>query len=124
MKVQWTFSGGKIGCEFAYTVKQQVTLDKFRYVLAIAAPHSKYHTAGSLMLGPQGLRCTVAKDDFQATWLDTEVIDAYVRATAFTARLTGTGVVRAHRGERPAVGTALVALGVLVVGIVGVMTWS
>ena len=74
VKVQWTFSGGKIGCEFAYTVKQQVTLDKFRYVLAIAAPHSKYHTAGSLMLGPQGLRCTVAKDDFQATWLDTEVV--------------------------------------------------
>jgi NADH-quinone oxidoreductase subunit L len=59
-----------------------------------------------------------------ARFLDTEVIDAYVRATAFTARLTGTGVVRAHRGERPAVGTALVALGVLVVGIVGVMTWS
>jgi len=26
------------------------------------------------MLGPQGLRCTVAKDDFQATWLDTEVV--------------------------------------------------
>ncbi|MBP6307074.1 MAG: DUF2264 domain-containing protein [Opitutaceae bacterium] len=74
VKVQWTFAGGKIGCEFAYTVKQQVTLDKFRYVLAIAAPHSKYHTAGSLMLGPQGLRCTVAKDDFQATWLDTEVV--------------------------------------------------
>ena len=74
VKVQWTFAGGKIGCEFAYTVKQQVTLDKFRYVLAIAAPHSKYHTAGSLMLGPQGLRCTVAKYGFQGTWLDTEVV--------------------------------------------------
>jgi hypothetical protein len=32
VKVQWTFTGSKIGCEFAYTVKQQVTLDKFRYV--------------------------------------------------------------------------------------------
>ncbi|MFA5262854.1 MAG: hypothetical protein WC378_03445, partial [Opitutaceae bacterium] len=49
VKVQWTFLGAKINCEFAYTVKQQVTLDKFRYVLAIAAPHSKYHVAGSLM---------------------------------------------------------------------------
>jgi hypothetical protein len=74
VKVQWTFLGSKINCEFAYTVKQQVTLDKFRYVLAIAAPHSKYHVAGSLMLGPQGHRCSVAKDDFQANWLDTEVV--------------------------------------------------
>jgi len=74
VKVQWTFTGSKINCEFAYTVKQQVTLDKFRYVLAIAAPHSKYHVAGSLMLGAQGHRCSVAKDDFQANWLDTEVV--------------------------------------------------
>jgi len=74
VKVQWNFQGNKISCEYAYTVKQQVTLDKFRYVLAIAAPHSKYHTAGSLMLGAQGHRCNVIKDDFQATWLDTEVV--------------------------------------------------
>jgi hypothetical protein len=45
VKVQWNFAGNKIGCEFAYTVKQQITLDKFRYVLAIAAPHSKYHVS-------------------------------------------------------------------------------
>lgn len=74
VKVQWNFAGSKIGVEFAYTVKQQVTLDKFRFVLAIAAPHSKYRTAGSLALGPQGHRCTVAKDDFQGVWLDTEVV--------------------------------------------------
>lgn len=74
VKVQWTFTGSKINCEFAYTVKTQVTLDKFRYALAIAAPHSKYRVAGQLMLGPQGHRCSVIKDDFQATWLDTEVV--------------------------------------------------
>lgn len=74
VKVQWNFQGNKISCEFAYTVKQQVTLDKFRFVLAIAAPHSKYHTAGSLMLGAEGHRCNVIKDDFQATWLDTDVV--------------------------------------------------
>lgn len=73
-KVQWNFSGNKISAEFAYTVKQQVTLDKFRYVLAIAAPHSKYRVGGSLALGPQGHRCTVQKDDFQATWRETEVV--------------------------------------------------
>ena len=76
VKVQWTFSGNKVSAEFAYTVKQQVTLDKFRYVLAIAAPHSKYRLAGSLTLGPQGQRCSVAKDDFQATWRETEIVSA------------------------------------------------
>jgi hypothetical protein len=76
VKVQWAFTGTKLSCEFAYTVKQQVTLDKFRYVLAIAAPHSKYHVAGALALGPQGHRCSVARDDFQATWQDTEVVSA------------------------------------------------
>jgi hypothetical protein len=76
VKVQWNFSGSKIGVEFAYTVKQQITLDKFRYVLAIAAPHSKYRMPGSIALGPQGHRCTVAKDDFQGVWQETEVVSA------------------------------------------------
>ena len=66
--------GNKISAEFAYTVKQQVTLDKFRFMLAIAAPHSTYRVGGSLALGPQGHRCTVQKDDFQATWQETEVV--------------------------------------------------
>jgi hypothetical protein len=76
VKVQWTFTGNKISAEFAYVVKQQVTLDKFRYVLAIAAAHSKYRLPGSLTLGQQGHRCTVAKDDFQGTWRETEVVSA------------------------------------------------
>jgi len=76
VKVQWNFAGNKIGCEFAYTVKQQVTLDKFRYMLAIAAPHSKYHVTGTLALGPQGQRCGVSKNDFQAGWRETEVVSA------------------------------------------------
>ena len=76
VKVQWTFSGKKVGCEFAYTVKQQVTLDRFRYVLVVAAPHSKYRVPGSPILGPLGHRCSVVKDDFQATWQDTEVVSA------------------------------------------------
>ncbi|MCW5549753.1 MAG: hypothetical protein KIT44_12385, partial [Opitutaceae bacterium] len=74
VKVQWNFSGSQLSCEFIYTVKQQVTLDRFRYVLAIAAPHSIYHVGGALALGPQGHRCSVQKDDFQATWAETEVV--------------------------------------------------
>jgi hypothetical protein len=74
VKVQWNFAGPKISAEFAYTVKQQVTLDKFRYMIAIAAPHSRYRVAGSLALGAEGHRCTVQKDDFQAVWRETEVV--------------------------------------------------
>ena len=74
VKVQWTFTGSKISCEFAYSVKQQVTLNKFRYALAIAAPHSKYRVAGSPTLGPLGHRCSVTKNDFQANWRETEVV--------------------------------------------------
>jgi hypothetical protein len=74
VKVQWNFAGPKISCEYAYTVRQPVQLDKFRYLLAIAAPHSTYRVSGSLALGAEGLRCTVARDDFQAVWQDTEVV--------------------------------------------------
>ena len=76
VKVQWTFTGKNVSCEFAYTVKQQVTLDKFRYVLVVAAPHSKYRVQGSPILGPLGHRCSVVKDDFQGNWQDTEVVSA------------------------------------------------
>jgi len=74
VKVNWTFAGNQISCEFIYAVRNQVTLDRFRYVLAIAAPHSRYRVESSPMLGPEGLRCTVQKDDFQGTWRDTEVV--------------------------------------------------
>jgi len=76
VKVQWAFAGKNVSCEFAYTVKQQVTLDKFRYVLVVAAPHSKYRVQGSTILGPLGHRCSVVKDDFQGNWQDTEVVSA------------------------------------------------
>ena len=76
VKVQWNFAGAKISCEFAYTVKQQVTLDKLRYAVVIAAPHSKYRVPGSPTLGAAGHRCGVLKNDFQATWRETEVVTA------------------------------------------------
>ncbi len=74
VKVQWNFAGPQISAEFAYQVKQQVTLDRFRFMLAIAAPHSRYHVGGSVALGAEGHRCTVTKDDFQGVWQDTEVV--------------------------------------------------
>jgi hypothetical protein len=74
VKVQWSFTGSKVSCEFAYMVKQQVTLDNFRYVLCIGAPHSRYRLGNSPVLGPQGHRCTVHKNDFQAVWQETEVV--------------------------------------------------
>lgn len=76
VKVQWTFTGSKVACEFAYTVKQQVTLDNFRYVLCIGAHHSRYRLGNSPVLGPLGQRCSVHKNDFQATWQETEVVSS------------------------------------------------
>ncbi|RME68912.1 MAG: hypothetical protein D6781_09810 [Verrucomicrobia bacterium] len=73
-KVSWTFSGNKVTSDFIYTVKSQVQLDQFRYVLAIGSPHSQYHTDSSPMLGEAGLRCAVVKDDFQGIWTETEVV--------------------------------------------------
>lgn len=73
-KVSWTFAGNKITSEFAFTVKNNVTLEKMCYALAIGAPHSRYRTGNTAFLAPQGLRCEVLKDDFQATWQETEVV--------------------------------------------------
>lgn len=74
VKVNWTFAGDKITSEFAYTVKSTVKLDSLRYVIAIAYPHSSYRAGTSPMIGPEGHRCNVEKDDFQATWKETEVV--------------------------------------------------
>ena len=76
VKVQWTFTGSKLTAEFAYTVKNQVQLDKFRMALVIGAPHSRYRVGNSPVLGPLGHRCSVLKDDFQANWAETEVVSA------------------------------------------------
>jgi hypothetical protein len=73
-RINWTFAGSKVTSEFIYTVKAQVELKKFRYCLAIGSPHSRYRVDNSPMLGQEGLRCIVQKDDFQGVWLDTEVV--------------------------------------------------
>ncbi len=73
-KVQWTFSGNKITSEFTFMVKNQVQMDKMRYMLAISAPHSHYRIGTTLTLGPDSLRCEVLKDDFSAVWAPTETV--------------------------------------------------
>jgi NADH-quinone oxidoreductase subunit L len=60
-------------------------------------------------------------------YLDTEVVDAYVRGTAVAARFAGWGGGRLFRGERPSAAVGLV-LGAVVLlgalGIAGVAAWS
>ncbi|MGB0344086.1 MAG: hypothetical protein ACPGGJ_01730 [Coraliomargarita sp.] len=73
-KVQWTFSGDQIACEFCFSVQQQTQLDHMRYILAIAAPHTRYRVATALTLGPEGHRANVVKDDFQAQWKNLETV--------------------------------------------------
>lgn len=76
-KVAWTFSGSKIESEFVFTVKRQVQLDRLRYQLAIAAPHTQYRIGTTLALGHQSHRAAVIKDDFQCVWKDTEVVSGH-----------------------------------------------
>jgi len=74
VKVSWTFAGDKITSEFLFLVKKPLTCERFRYVLAIGAPHSEKHAPMTFALGEKGLGCAVEKDDFQAVWQDTEVV--------------------------------------------------
>ena len=74
VKVAWNFAGNKISSDFIFTVKKQLSCDSFRYMLAIASPHSEKHVPMTFALGEQGLGCTVEKDDFHAVWQDTEVV--------------------------------------------------
>jgi hypothetical protein len=73
-KVQWTFSGSKITSDFVFTVKNQIQLDRMRYLFAISAPHTKHRIGTTLTLGPESLRCSVVKDDFQGVWAETQVV--------------------------------------------------
>ncbi len=57
------------------------------------------------------------------TVLDRDVIDAYVRGTALSARLLGRGGQRVHAAERAASGVVWVAVGVLVVAVTGAALW-
>lgn len=73
-KVSWTFRGSKITSEFVFSVKNQIQLDKMRYVMAIGAPHSRMRIPMTYTLGPESLRASVTKDDFLASWEETEVV--------------------------------------------------
>lgn len=73
-KVMWSFKGNAINCEFCFSMKQQVQLDRMRYVLAIAAPHSRYRVGTSFALGEHGHRANVVKDDFQADWKELDTV--------------------------------------------------
>lgn len=76
VEIRWDFSGNKAHARFTYRVKNPVQLDKFRYCLVIAAPHSKHRIGSTYTLGAEGLRCNVIRDDFQGVWQDTESVTA------------------------------------------------
>jgi len=73
-KVNWTFSGSEISSEFIFSVKKPVNCERMRYMLAIGSPHSEKRVIPTFTLGANGLGCSVEHDDFQARWLDTEVV--------------------------------------------------
>lgn len=73
-RVNWVFAGGKINCEYIFKVESQIQLNRIRYSIAIAAPHSTYRTGTSYTLGEEGHRAKVIKDDFQAQWKQAETV--------------------------------------------------
>jgi hypothetical protein len=76
--VEWEFCGGKITARFLFQFKRgaarEIKLDKFRYVMPFAAAHSRYRLGTSFATGNEGLRCNIIKEDFQATWAETEAV--------------------------------------------------
>jgi NADH-quinone oxidoreductase subunit L len=58
------------------------------------------------------------------SFLDTEVVDAYVRGTAVATRVAGRAGARAHRGERPGSAVGLVLAALVLLGLAGVLAWS
>lgn len=71
-RVEWEFLGGKMTVRYTLQVKQPAQLSSMRFVMPIAAAHSRYHLATSFRLGEKSFGCTVPKDDFQGAWLDYE----------------------------------------------------
>lgn len=71
-RVEWEFLGGKMTARYTLQVKQPVQLSSVRFVMPIAAAHSRLHLATSFRLGEKSFGCTVPKDDFQGAWLDYE----------------------------------------------------
>ncbi|NHA68068.1 NADH-quinone oxidoreductase subunit 5 family protein [Phycicoccus flavus] len=57
-------------------------------------------------------------------FVDTEVVDGYVRAAAVGTRAAGWAGDRLHRGERPSAGVGLVLAAVVLLGLAGVLAWS
>jgi len=73
-KVTWTFQGGKMSSEFVFSVRQQVEMKSMRYLIALGMPHSQYRHGMSYILGEEGLRPSVVKDDFHAEWADPQAV--------------------------------------------------
>ena len=57
-------------------------------------------------------------------FVDTEVVDGYVRGAAVSTRVAGWAGERLHRGERPSAGVGLVLGAVVVLAALGVLAWS
>ncbi len=74
VKVKWTFFENSIQSEFVYMVNNVTQMDSLAYNICLSAPHSRYTLGTSLKLGPESLRPTVLKNDFQAEWADNEVV--------------------------------------------------
>ncbi len=73
-KVSWKFLGSNITAEFVYKFKQAVTLNSFRFIIPLSAPHSTYRLEHSFTLGENSIQASVLKDDFGASWAEVQEV--------------------------------------------------
>lgn len=86
-KVKWVFQGNKITSDFTFMVKNQIQMDSMRYMLAISAPHSNYTIGTSFKLGAESHRCSIVKDDFQASWQDIQAVSNDTSYKTYTGKI-------------------------------------
>lgn len=67
IKVCWSFSKGVVKSEFIFSVKNLTQMDRMRYLLVFAVPHSTYRLGSTYAKGPKQLDFEIIRNDFLAT---------------------------------------------------------
>ncbi|MDR2576707.1 MAG: hypothetical protein LBC42_01505, partial [Puniceicoccales bacterium] len=76
-KVQWNFQKTNVHAEFTYIPKKSLQLERFRYVVAIAMPHSQTMQDGIPQLDSAGGPwIKILQDDFLGDWQQPQDVSA------------------------------------------------
>lgn len=88
-RVEWEFLDGKMTARYTLQAKQPVQLDSMRFVMPIAAAHSRYHLASSFRLGEKVSVAPCRKTIFKARGSTTKTFPKILPS----ARATGKSII-------------------------------